>query len=262
MLIGLPTLRLRGDYLAIVTLGFGEILPQIARNGNSIFGINFTNGPQGITSMDAIGFGSGIHHAIGFLPANYLDNPNDTDNLFFWTAICLVLLTIFFSLRLRDSKLGRAWVAIREDETAAAAMGIPLMRTKTLAYAMGAFVAGVAGAFFAEVNTGANPDAFAFQFSVAVLVMVILGGVGNVWGVLVGAAFLAYLDQQGLADTGAWLNQHLSINLDVPKYEYGIFGIFLLFMMLFRPHGLIPEARHKLEFEEGVADEPLYDVTQ
>ncbi len=262
MLIGLPTLRLRGDYLAIVTLGFGEILPQIARNGNSIFGVNLTNGPQGITSIDGIGFGSTIHNAIGFLPANYLDNPNDTDNLFFWTAICLVLLTIFFSLRLRDSKLGRAWIAIREDETAAAAMGIPLMRTKTLAYAMGAFVAGVAGAFFAEVNTGANPDAFAFQFSVAVLVMVILGGVGNVWGVLVGAAFLSYLDQQGLADTGAWLNQHLNISLDVPKYEFGIFGIFLLLMMLFRPHGLIPEARHKLEFEEGVADEPLYDVTQ
>ena len=108
----------------------------------------------------------------------------------------------------------------------------------------------------------AQPDAFAFQFSVAVLVMVILGGVGNVWGVLVGAAFLSYLDQQGLADTGAWLNQHLNITIDVPKYEFGIFGVFLLVVMLFRPHGLIPEARHKLEFEEGVADEPLYDVTQ
>jgi branched-chain amino acid transport system permease protein len=140
-------------------------------------------------------------------------------------------------------------------------MGVPLMRTKTLAYAIGAFVGGVAGAYYAEVNTGAQPDAFAFQFSVAVLVMVILGGVGNVWGVLVGAAFLAYLDQQGLADTGAWLNQHLNITIDVPKYEYGIFGVFLLVVMLFRPHGLIPEARHKLEFEEGVADEPLYDVT-
>ena len=135
------------------------------------------------------------------------------------------------------------------------------MRTKTLAYAMGAFVAGIAGAFFAEVNTGANPDAFAFQFSVAVLVMVILGGVGNVWGVLVGAAFLSYLDQQGLADTGAWLNQHLDVSLDVPKYEFGIFGLILLHDALPAARA-DPEARHKLEFEEGVADEPLYDVTQ
>ena len=263
MLIGLPTLRLRGDYLAIVTLGFGEILPQIARNGDNFFntGLNLTNGPQGVTSMDGIGFGSWIHRNVSILPANYLSASNP-DELYFWTAICLVLITIFCSLRLRDSKLGRAWIAIREDETAAAAMGVPLMRTKTLAYAIGAFFGGVAGAYFAEVNTGAQPDAFAFQFSVAVLVMVILGGVGNVWGVLVGAAFLAYLDQQGLADTGAWLNQHLNITIDVPKYEYGIFGVFLLVVMLFRPHGLIPEARHKLEFEEGVADEPLYDVTQ
>jgi branched-chain amino acid transport system permease protein len=268
MLIGLPTLRLRGDYLAIVTLGFGEILPQVARNGDNFFntGLNVTNGPQGITSMDPIGFGSGIHSIIPFLPSNYLTagNPpgNDADNLFFWTAIMLVLITIFCSLRLRDSRLGRAWIAIREDETAAAAMGVPLMRTKTLAYAIGAFFGGVAGAYFAEVTTGANPDSFAFNFSVFVLVMVILGGMGNVWGVLVGASLLAYLDQAGLANTGDWLNRHLHVAIDVPKYEFGIYGVILLIVMLFRPHGLIPEARHRLEFEQGVADEPLYDVSQ
>jgi branched-chain amino acid transport system permease protein len=261
MLIGLPTLRLRGDYLAIVTLGFGEILPQIARNGDNLFntGFNLTNGPQGITSMDAIGFGSWLHDHVG-LPENYLTAAN-SDRLFFWTAIALVLFTIFCSLRLRDSRLGRAWIAIREDETAAAAMGVPLMRTKTLAYAIGAFFGGVAGAFFAEFTTGANPDSFSFNFSVFVLVMVILGGMGNVWGVLVGAAFLAYLDQAGLADTGAWINQHLHLSIEVPKYEFGIYGVILLCVMLFRPHGLIPEARRKLEFEQGVADEPLYDVS-
>jgi branched-chain amino acid transport system permease protein len=260
MLIGLPTLRLRGDYLAIVTLGFGEILPQIARNGDNLFntGFNLTNGPQGVTSMDPIGFGSWIHRNIG-LPDNYLSAPN-SDRLFFWTAVVLVLLTVFCSLRLRDSRLGRAWIAIREDETAAAAMGVPLMRTKTFAYAIGAFFGGVAGAYFAEFTTGANPDSFAFNFSVLVLVMVILGGVGNVWGVLVGAAFLAYLDQAGLANTGAWINDHLHVTIDVPKYEFGIYGVILLCVMLFRPHGLIPEARRKLEFEQGVADEPLYDV--
>jgi branched-chain amino acid transport system permease protein len=260
MLIGLPTLRLRGDYLAIVTLGFGEILPQIARNGNNLFntGLNLTNGPQGITSMDAIGFGSWLHRNLG-LPENYLNAANG-DNLFFWTAIALVCFTLFCSLRLRDSRLGRAWVAIREDETAAAAMGVPLMRTKTLSYAIGAFFGGVAGAYFAELNTGANPDAFAFQFSVLILVMVILGGVGNVWGVMFGAAFLAYLDQAGLANTGAWINTHLGTNFDVPKYEFGIYGVILLVVMLFRPQGLIPEKRHRLEFEQGVSDEPLYDV--
>ena len=137
-------------------------------------------------------------------------------------------------------------------------MGIPLMRTKTLAYAIGAFFGGVAGAYFAAFNSSANPDSFDFNFSVFVLVMVILGGMGNVWGVLLGAAFLAYLDQAGLADTGAWLNQHLRRRpLDVPKYEFGIYGVILLVVMLFRPHGLIPEARRKLEFEHGVHDEPL-----
>ena len=166
MLIGLPTLRLRGDYLAIVTLGFGEILPQIARNGDNFFntGVNVTNGPQGITPIDGIGFGH-ARSALGLLPANYLTAAN-SDRLFFWTAIVLVLITLFCSLRLRGRKLGRAWIAIREDETAAAAMGVPLMRTKTLAYAIGAFFGGVAGAYFAEFTTGANPDSFSFNFSV------------------------------------------------------------------------------------------------
>src|SRR3954451_2778350 len=142
VLIGLPTLRLRGDYLAIVTLGFGEIMPQIARNGDSLFGtgFNLTNGPNGITPIDAP----------GFFGVNYLTGYNSfftSDRLFYWTALLLVLLTAFCSLRLRDSRLGRAWIAIREDETAAAAMGIPLMRTKTWAYATGAFFGGVAGAY-------------------------------------------------------------------------------------------------------------------
>jgi branched-chain amino acid transport system permease protein len=260
MLIGLPTLRLRGDYLAIVTLGFGEILPQIARNGDNLFntGFNLTNGPQGIGPLDGFGFGHTLNRAIG-LPADYVTAPNG-DNLYFWTALVLVIITVFCCLRIRGSKLGRAWIAIREDETAASAMGIPLMRTKTLAYAIGAFFGGVAGVFFAFFTSSANPDSFSLNFSVFVLVMVILGGMGNVWGVIVGAAFLAYLDQSGLATTGAWLNEHLSLKLDVPKYEFGIYGVMLLIVMLFRPHGLIPEARRKLEFEIGVADEPLYDA--
>ena len=255
ILIGLPTLRLRGDYLAIVTLGFGEILPQIARNGDNFFGtgFNLTNGPNGIVPIDSPGFGS----------FNYLTGHGTfftSERLFFWTAILLVLFTIFCSLRLLESRLGRAWVAIREDETAASAMGVPLMRTKTWAYAAGAFFGGIAGAYYASFKSATFPGDFFFNISVFILCMVILGGMGNIWGVILGAAFLSYLDREGLANTGAWLNQHLSLNIEVPKYEFGIFGVILVVVMLFRPEGLIPSTRRKAEFEVGVHDQPLYDL--
>ncbi|TMK96061.1 MAG: branched-chain amino acid ABC transporter permease [Actinobacteria bacterium] len=255
VLIGLPTLRLRGDYLAIVTLGFGEILPQIARNGDSLFntGFNLTNGPNGITPIDAPGF-FGVNYLVGS------GTFWTSDRLFYWTALALVLITAFCSWRLRDSRLGRAWIAIREDETAAAAMGVPLMRTKTWAYATGAFFGGVAGAFYASFKSATFPGDFFFNISVFILCMVILGGMGNILGVVVGAAFLAYLDREGLANIGGWINQHFHANIDVPKYEFGIFGIILLVVMLFRPEGLIPSSRRAAEFHEGVADEPLYDV--
>jgi branched-chain amino acid transport system permease protein len=262
VIIGLPTLRLRGDYLAIVTLGFGEIMPQVARNGDNLFGtgFNLTNGPNGITPIDPPGFGSTLHRATGgFLPDNYQTALN-SDNLFFWTALVRVLFTIFCSLRLRDSRLGRAWIAIREDETAAAAMGVPLMRTKTWAYAAGAFFGGIAGAYYASFKGSTFPGDFFFNISVLILCMVILGGMGNIWGVIVGALFLEYLDREGLANIGAWLNTNLGFNIEVPKYEFGIFGVILLVVMLFRPQGLIPSARRQAEFEEGVADQPLYDV--
>jgi len=271
VIIGLPTLRLRGDYLAIVTLGFGEIMPQIARNGDSLFGtgFNLTNGTGGITPIDGPGFGNWLHHHVG-LPANYLTLGTNADRVFFWTALVLVLLTMFASARLRDSRLGRAWIAIREDEVAAAAMGVPLMRTKTWAYATGAFFGGVAGAYYASYNGGAFPDEFFFNISVFILCMVILGGMGNIWGVIFGACFLEYLDREGLANIGAWLNGHFGPGgsdfqiwhktLDVPLYEFGIFGAILVIVMLFRPEGLIPSSRRAAEFREGVHDEPLYDV--
>jgi branched-chain amino acid transport system permease protein len=258
VIIGLPTLRLRGDYLAIVTLGFGEIMPQIARNGNNLFGFNLTNGTGGITPIDGPGFGNWLDKHL-HLPANYLNAAN-FDNLFFWTSLVLVLLTIFTSARLRDSRLGRAWVAIREDEVAASAMGIPLMRTKTWAYATGAFFGGVAGAYYASYKSGAFPDDFFFNISVFILCMVILGGMGNIWGVIFGACFLSYLDREGLANVGAWINGHFHTHLDVPLYEFGIFGAILVVTMLFRPEGLIPSQRRAAELHEGVHDEPLYDV--
>jgi branched-chain amino acid transport system permease protein len=261
VLIGLPTLRLRGDYLAIVTLGFGEILPQIARNGDNLFGtgFNLTNGTGGITPIDGPGFGNWAGSHL-HLPANYLTSGS-LDRVFFWTALVLVLITVFCSARLRDSRIGRAWIAIREDEVAAAAMGVPLMRTKTWAYATGAFFGGVAGAYYASYKSGAFPDDFFFQISVFILCMVILGGMGNIWGVIFGACFLAYLDREGLANVGAWVNGHFGTHLDVPLYEFGIFGAILVVVMLFRPEGLIPSSRVAEEFHEGVHDEPLYDVT-
>jgi branched-chain amino acid transport system permease protein len=311
VIIGLPTLRLRGDYLAIVTLGFGEIMPQIARNGDNLFGtgFNLTGGTQGITPIDGPGFGSWASANLG-LPDNYLTAQNAL-NLFYWTGLVLVVITIFCSIRLRDSRLGRAWIAIREDEVAASAMGVPLMRTKTWAYATGAFFGGVAGAYYASYKSATFPDDFFFNISVFILCMVILGGMGNIAGVIFGACFLSYLDREGLANIGGWINDHFSqsgfnltaaglfavgalaavllarellprvvisgillaiailiavfqptnLPLDVPLFEFGIFGVILVVVMLFRPEGLIPSQRRAAEFHEGVSDEPLYDAT-
>src|SRR3989440_6587371 len=255
IIIGLPTLRLRGDYLAIVTLGFGEILPQVANNGDSLAGFNLTNGPNGITPIDSPGFGN----------LSYLSGSGSLftgPRLYFWSVLALVAITIFCSLRLRDSRLGRAWIAIREDETAAAAMGVPLMRTKTWAYATGAFFGGGAGAYFASFKSSTFPNDFSFNISAFILSMVILGGMGNVWGVIFGAAFLAYLNQEGLANIGHKLNQTFGTHLDVPLYQFGIYGAIIVLTMLIRPEGLIPSARRQAEFHDGVHDTPLYDTQQ
>ena len=244
ILIGLPTLRLRGDYLAIVTLGFGEIIPQFVRNSDKEgLGFNLTNGVNGISPIDTLGFGGWVF---------------DSD-LYYWTAMVLVLLTVFCSIRLRDSRLGRAWIAIREDETAAAAMGVPLMRTKTWSYAMGAFFGGVAGAFYASFKLGANPSDFYFTFSIFLLCMVILGGIGSIWGVVTAGLILGYLNIEGLANIGSKI-QEAGVDFDPTQYQFGIYGIIIVAMMLFRPTGLIPERRHKIELEEGVHDTPFYDV--
>jgi branched-chain amino acid transport system permease protein len=279
VIIGLPTLRLRGDYLAIVTLGFGEILPQVSRNGDKDgLGFNLTNGPPGINPIDPPGFGNWLSTHLG-LPANYLREQGVYVNflsLMFWTALGLLLITIFCSVRLRDSRLGRAWIAIREDETAAAAMGIPLMRTKTWAYASGAFFGGVAGAWFATIKTGVFPDDFFFNISVLILCMVILGGMGNVWGVIAGAAFLEYLNLEGIANFNGWMNDHVLVCdptkqnpssvisggcLNAPLVTFGIYGAIIVLVMLLRPQGLFPEQRRQLEFETGVHDTPIQDVS-
>ncbi len=248
ILIGLPTLRLRGDYLAIVTLGFGEIVPQFVRNGDSIGGFDLTNGTFGISPIDSLAFGNFVFRT-----------QSNRAELFYWTAVGLLLFTVFCCIRLRDSRLGRAWIAIREDETAAAAMGIPLMRTKTWAYAIGACFGGIAGAFYASFKSGAFPADFYFNISVFLLCMVILGGMGSIPGVILGGMLLGYLNVEGLSTIGSKLEDG-GLSFDPTKYQFGIYGIIIVVVMLFRPTGLLPERRHQIEMAEGVHDTPFYDV--
>src|SRR3954452_11087871 len=184
MIIGLPTLRLRGDYIAIVTLAFGEIIGRIAVNGDGlkIDGQPLTAGRQGISPVDKID--------LPFLaPFGLLDlRP------WYWFALVLVGFVLFVNFRLRDSRLGRAWVALREDEVAAVAMGVPAVKTKLLAYGTGAAMGGIAGAFLGSFLNTVNADQFQFYFSILVLAMIILGGLGSIWGVVVGAVALSFIN--------------------------------------------------------------------
>ena len=262
VIIGWPTLRLRGDYLAIVTLGFGEIIPDVFRNGDSIGGHNLTNGVRGVTQLDRPGFGTTINDATGgFLPDRYSSLPSELKP-WYYTILIMVLLTIFVNLRLRDSKMGRAWIAVREDEVAASAMGVPLMRTKLWAYAIGGIFGGLAGSVYGSFINGIFPTSFSFQISIIVLVMVVVGGMGNVWGVIVGASLISWLNFTGLGKIGDLLNEAIpgtAHEVEITKYKYGLFGFLLIMMMLFRPEGLIPSARRRAELKEG--DEAyLYDV--
>ena len=278
IIIGWPTLRLRGDYLAIVTLGFGEIIPDVFRNADSLavptgllgslpfieFGhANLTNGVRGVKQIDRPGFGEHLSDWTGgILPDRFSVIEL---NAFFFLIVLLVLMTMFVNARLRDSKMGRAWIAVREDEVAASAMGVPLMRTKLWAYAIGAVFGGIAGAYYGAFIGSVFPTSFFFNISIIVLCMVIVGGMGNIYGVMFGAILLEYLNLKGLDKIGLRLNDVLdtvgfSASVDIPKYKYLLFGVLLVVTMLFRPEGLIPSARRKAEFEEGGADHDLYEA--
>jgi branched-chain amino acid transport system permease protein len=241
MLIGLPTLRLRGDYIAIVTLAFGEIIGRIVINGDDLpFGLpQVTNGRQGITPIDKID--------LPLLP------PFESLNLrpWFWTALVMLLLVLFVNYRLRDSRLGRAWIALREDEVAASSMGVPVVKTKLLAYGTGAAFGGIAGAFLASLLNTVNADQFQFFVSVFVLAMVILGGLGSIEGVVLGGIALTYINFRllpGLSDLPA----RIGLDFDTTQLSFGIYGFLLVIIMVLRPEGLIPERRRKLELVEGI----------
>lgn len=243
ILIGAPTLRLRGDYLALVTLGFGEVITQFFRNSNDIAGFNVANGDPGISSIDPIG--TGPLGAAGIAPK--LLTNSAAGNV--WKILVLGLLVglcIFISLRIREGRLGRAWLAIREDELAASMMGVPLVRTKLLAYAVGAFFGGIGGVANASgITTAVSPSGFDFGKSVLVLLMVVLGGMGNVWGVTIGAFLLSWLNSNGLKQIGVQADAFFGTTLEatLPRYNYIILGLLLVLMMLFRREGLIPEGR-------------------
>jgi branched-chain amino acid transport system permease protein len=252
-LIGIPTLRLRGDYIAIVTLAFGEIIHVIAVNGDSlsIGDYHLTQGRQGITPIDRVD-----------LP---LTEPFTSLNLrpWFWTGLALVALVLFVNFRLRDSRLGRAWIAIREDEVAAASMGVPLVRTKLLAYATGAAFGGMAGAFLASYQNTVNADQFEFAFSIFVLAMVILGGLGSIWGVVFGAIALSFINTNLIPDVlTPRARDVFGQGFDLSELSFGIFGFLLVIMMVLRPQGLIPERRREQELTEGgvASDEALFEV--
>jgi branched-chain amino acid transport system permease protein len=258
-LIGLPTLRLRGDYIAIVTLAFGEIIRTFAQNGDELTPIadyKISNGRQAISPIDQID-----------LPL--LEQFNSALNLrpYYWTVLGLCLVVLFVNFRLRDSRLGRAWIALREDEVAAASMGVPLVRTKLMAYAAGGAFGGISGAFLGAYLNAVNATQFQFGFSIFILAMVILGGLGSIWGVVLGAVALSFVNSRLIPDVldsegvRSFLGD-LGLDFTFSEVSFGVFGFVLVLMMVLRPQGLLPERRRELEMAEGVgvSDESLYEA--
>ncbi|MBA2506212.1 MAG: branched-chain amino acid ABC transporter permease [Thermoleophilaceae bacterium] len=252
VLIGLPTLRLRGDYIAIVTLAFGEIIGRLVLNGDELVvgGQKVTNGRQGITPIDRVDLP-------GLEPFKSLELKP-----WYWLALALILLVLFVNSRLRDSRLGRAWIAIREDEVAAASMGIPLVRTKLMAYATGAAFGGMSGALLASYYNTVNADQFRFAFSIFILAMVILGGLGSIWGVVIGAVLLSFINSYFIPDVFNEVPSKIGLDFDLTQLSFGIFGFLLVIVMVLRPEGLLPERRRKLELTGSVAtaDEDIFEA--
>ena len=250
LMLGAPTLRLRGDYLAIVTLGFGEIVPVVILNADTY--TRGTNGITGLAQPDAYGL-FGIH-GFGFT------NPWP----YFITIVAIIAIAFIFLYRLQDSRLGRAWVAIREDELAAASMGINTVTTKLLAFAIGATTSGLAGVFYASKLGVVTPDQFGFTVSFTALAMVVLGGMGNTWGVAAGAFIIFEIQSQGLKQLGSFVQTlHLPafalgpLTVDIGSinflnYQYLLYGLALVAMMLLRPEGLFPSRRRRRELHEEV----------
>ncbi len=251
VLLGAPTLRLRGDYLAIVTLGFGEIVPTVFLNLPKYTG--GTNGIVGIDQPTLFGY------EFGFNPVPY-----------YYTLIGIIILSVIAVFRLRDSRLGRAWLAVREDEIAAASMGINLTTTKLLAFSFGAFFSGFGGALYVAKLGIVSPDQFNFTVSFTVLAMVVLGGMGSIFGVIAGAGILYEFQTLFLADLTQWSHSlghawgiPLLTTLNFVNLKFLLYGLGLILLMLLRPEGLFPERRIKAIITERVSEEiPPGDISE
>jgi branched-chain amino acid transport system permease protein len=247
VLLGAPTLRLRGDYLAIVTLGFGEIVPVVFKN---LSAVNFDLGPIHLVNANLTGGNLGI---------NPIDPPRFFGITFgsnsgiaaVYLGMILLVFAIVIARNLERSRMGRAWMAIREDEIAAEMMGVNLVRTKLLAFGLGASFAGVAGVMQASYQGITTSDFFMFSTSILILIMIILGGIGNIWGVIVGALSIAFIDKTFLPYLG---QRFQAINPDLPnpsQFNFLIFGILLVVMMRFRPEGFLPSRQRAAELRHA-----------
>jgi branched-chain amino acid transport system permease protein len=244
VLLGTPTLKLRGDYLAIVTLGFGEIIRIFLNNLSQP--INITNGPQGITLIDPFRFGTFSFAKSETVAGLTFSGPIK----YYYLLVIVVLVVIVINLRLQNSRIGRAWEAIREDEIAARSMGINTRNMKLLAFAMGASFGGVAGGMFSAIQGFISPESFVLVESVNILAMVVLGGMGNIWGVILGALLLSFVPEVLRYTVGPAQQAIFGRTLIDPEViRMLLFGITLVAMMLFRPAGILPSALRKRELE-------------
>jgi branched-chain amino acid transport system permease protein len=247
-LLGAPTLKLRGDYLAIVTLGFGEIVRIFLNNLSEPF--NLTNGPKGLATIDPIHvFGIDFGNATIFLGLVF-----STTIKYYYFLLVVLVFVIVINMRLQDSRIGRAWEAIREDELAARSMGINTRNMKLLAFAMGASFGGVAGGMFSAIQGFISPESFILTESVMVLSMIVLGGMGNIWGVVLGAALLSFVPEilrYTVEPVQRWAFGRMLIDPEVIRML--LFGLAMVVMMLVRPAGILPSATRKREL---VVEEP------
>ena len=246
VILGAPTLRLRGDYLAIVTLAFGEIVPRAFLNLEWL-----TNGSKGMNPIGRPHAGQYELLASDQVPWYYL-------------IVAVSAFSVFVIVRLHDSRLGRAWMAMREDEIAAASMGIDLMRTKLLAFALGASFSGFGGALYASMLQFIDPFQFDFSISIMLLSMVILGGIGNIWGVLFGALIMGAFNFMFVESAAGWfrtvgttLGMPFLVSIDLANSKLMLFGLALVLMMLIRPEGIFPSAQRKAELKGAKPASPI-----
>ena len=242
VLLGAPTLKLRGDYLAIVTLGFGEIVRIFLNNLSRP--VNLTNGPQGIARIDPFSIGGVDFSKPDSLFGAVVSGPMK----YYWLLLAVLIAVIVINVRLQNSRIGRAWEAVREDEIAARAMGINTRDVKLLAFAMGASFGGIAGGMFSAIQSFISPESFVLVESIMVVSMVVLGGMGNIWGVILGAVLLSFVPEI-LRWTVEPVQQALfgRMLVEPEVIRMLLFGLALILVMLFRPAGLLPSAVRKRE---------------